>query len=59
MSWPHTPILYTAGYLDTTAPDGTTEFGLDRLRETLGGARSALTLERIRLGDSCDRIASR
>ena len=43
-----TLILYTDGYLEATAPDGTTEFGLDRLRDALGGARAALTLEAVR-----------
>ena len=39
-----TLVLYTDGYLEATAPDGTTEFGLDRLCDTLGGS-AALTLE--------------
>ena len=40
-----TLVLYTDGYLEATAPDGTTEFGLDRLCDTLGGARAGLMLE--------------
>ena len=40
-----TLILYTDGYLEATAPDGKTEFGLDRLREAVGGARTTLTLD--------------
>ena len=40
-----TLILYTDGYLEATAPDGKTEFGLDRLRDSVGGARTALPLE--------------
>jgi serine phosphatase RsbU (regulator of sigma subunit) len=40
-----TLILYTDGYLEATAPDGQTEFGIDRLCDALGGAGAALTLE--------------
>ena len=40
-----TLILYTDGYLEGTAPDGRTEFGVERLKEAVGGPRSALPLE--------------
>jgi serine phosphatase RsbU (regulator of sigma subunit)/pSer/pThr/pTyr-binding forkhead associated (FHA) protein len=40
-----TLILYTDGYVEGTAPDGKTEFGVDRLREALGGPRTAMSLE--------------
>jgi sigma-B regulation protein RsbU (phosphoserine phosphatase) len=40
-----TLILYTDGFHEATAPDGQTQFGVDRLREILGGARTSMTLE--------------
>jgi serine phosphatase RsbU (regulator of sigma subunit) len=40
-----TLILYTDGYHEATAPDGETQFGVDRLREVLGGASARLPLE--------------
>ena len=42
---PHQYFLYTDGYVEGTAPDGRTEFGVDRLREALGGPRTAMPLE--------------
>jgi serine phosphatase RsbU (regulator of sigma subunit) len=40
-----TLILYTDGFTEARAPDGETLFGVDRLCEVLGGARSALPLD--------------
>ena len=40
-----TLILYTDGMTEAFAPDEVSMFGLDRLREVLGGARTALPLE--------------
>jgi serine phosphatase RsbU (regulator of sigma subunit) len=40
-----TLILYTDGYHEATAPDGTTQFGVERLCEVLGGPRTSLPLE--------------
>jgi sigma-B regulation protein RsbU (phosphoserine phosphatase) len=40
-----TLIFYTDGFTEGFAPDGKTMFGLDRLCEALGGARTALPLE--------------
>jgi serine phosphatase RsbU (regulator of sigma subunit) len=40
-----TVCLYTDGFHEATAPDGKTMFGIDRLRETIGGSRTALPLE--------------
>ena len=40
-----TLILYTDGYLEATGSDGKTEFGIERLREAVGGARTPLALE--------------
>ncbi len=40
-----TLMLYTDGFHEATAPDGTTQFGVDALREQLGGPRSCLSLE--------------
>jgi serine phosphatase RsbU (regulator of sigma subunit)/pSer/pThr/pTyr-binding forkhead associated (FHA) protein len=37
-------ILYTDGMTEGFAPDGVSMFGLDRLREVLGGPRAALPL---------------
>src|SRR5262249_30079880 len=39
-----TLIFYTDGYFEATGPDEKTEFGIDRLREALGGPRTALPL---------------
>lgn len=39
-----TLILYTDGYVEAT-PDDREEFGVDRLREALGGSRTPLPLE--------------
>jgi serine phosphatase RsbU (regulator of sigma subunit) len=41
-----TLVLYTDGFTEAFAPDGETMFGLDRLREVLGGANAQLSLER-------------
>jgi serine phosphatase RsbU (regulator of sigma subunit) len=41
-----TLVLYTDGFTEAFAPDGETMFGLDRLREVLGGANAQLLLER-------------
>jgi serine phosphatase RsbU (regulator of sigma subunit)/pSer/pThr/pTyr-binding forkhead associated (FHA) protein len=41
-----TLILYTDGFTEAFAPDGKTMFGLERLREVLGGSRAALPLEK-------------
>jgi sigma-B regulation protein RsbU (phosphoserine phosphatase) len=38
-------IVYTDGLTEAFLPDGKTMFGLDRLREVLGGPRTALPLE--------------
>ena len=43
-----TLILYTDGYVEATAPDGTTEFGLDRLRDSLGRPRGGAAARRLR-----------
>jgi serine phosphatase RsbU (regulator of sigma subunit) len=40
-----TIILYTDGYHEATAPDGTTQFGIERLAEAVGGTRTNLPLE--------------
>ncbi len=40
-----TLILYSDGFTEALAPDGRTMFGLDRLREVLGGPRAALPLQ--------------
>jgi serine phosphatase RsbU (regulator of sigma subunit) len=40
-----TLILYTDGFHEATAPDGNTQFGVDRLREVLGGPRTSLPLD--------------
>jgi serine phosphatase RsbU (regulator of sigma subunit)/pSer/pThr/pTyr-binding forkhead associated (FHA) protein len=40
-----TLILYTDGFTEAFAPDGVTMFGVDKLREVLGGARTALPLQ--------------
>jgi serine phosphatase RsbU (regulator of sigma subunit)/pSer/pThr/pTyr-binding forkhead associated (FHA) protein len=40
-----TLILYTDGFTEAIAPDRKTLFGKDRLRETLSGSRTALSLE--------------
>src|SRR5262245_6902417 len=40
-----TLVLYTDGMTEAFAPDGKTMFGLDRLREALGGPRARLSLE--------------
>ncbi len=40
-----TLILYTDGFTEAFAPDGTTMFGRERLCEVLGGANSRLPLE--------------
>ncbi len=40
-----TLILYSDGFTEAFAPDGRTMFGLDRLREVLGGPRAALPLQ--------------
>jgi serine phosphatase RsbU (regulator of sigma subunit) len=40
-----TLVLYTDGFHEATAPDGQTQFGVDRLREVLGGPRTSLSLE--------------
>jgi serine phosphatase RsbU (regulator of sigma subunit)/pSer/pThr/pTyr-binding forkhead associated (FHA) protein len=40
-----TLVLYTDGYHEATAPDGKTEFGIDGLREALGGPRTSLPLD--------------
>jgi serine phosphatase RsbU (regulator of sigma subunit)/pSer/pThr/pTyr-binding forkhead associated (FHA) protein len=40
-----TLVLYTDGYVEGTAPDGRTEFGVERLKEAVGGPRTALPLE--------------
>ncbi len=39
-----TLILYTDGYVEAT-PDDKEEFGIDRLRQTLGGVRTTLPLQ--------------
>jgi sigma-B regulation protein RsbU (phosphoserine phosphatase) len=46
-----TLILYTDGYVEAT-PDEKTEFGVDRLREALGGPRTAIPLEQAALETS-------
>ncbi len=38
-------VLYTDGYVEGTAPDGKTEFGVEGLKEAVGGPRTALPLE--------------
>jgi serine phosphatase RsbU (regulator of sigma subunit) len=40
-----TLALYTDGFFEATAPDGETQFGVDRLREVLGGSRTSLPLD--------------
>jgi phosphoserine phosphatase RsbU/P len=40
-----TLVLYTDGFTEAFAPDGKTMFGLDRLREVLGGPRTELPLQ--------------
>jgi serine phosphatase RsbU (regulator of sigma subunit)/pSer/pThr/pTyr-binding forkhead associated (FHA) protein len=40
-----TLILYSDGFTEAFAPDGKAMFGLDRLREVLGGPRTALPLQ--------------
>jgi serine phosphatase RsbU (regulator of sigma subunit)/pSer/pThr/pTyr-binding forkhead associated (FHA) protein len=40
-----TLALYTDGFTEAFAPDGKTMFGRDRLREVLGGPRTALPLQ--------------
>jgi sigma-B regulation protein RsbU (phosphoserine phosphatase) len=40
-----TLILYTDGYHEAVAPDGDTQFGVERLCEALGGERTSLPLE--------------
>jgi len=40
-----TLILYTDGYHEATAPDGTTQFGIEGLRQAVGGSRTNLPLE--------------
>lgn len=40
-----TLILYTDGFTEARAPDGSTMFGIDRLRDTVGGSGAQLTLE--------------
>lgn len=40
-----TLLLYTDGYPDTTAPDGKTQFGTDRLKEAFGGPGEPFGLE--------------
>jgi serine phosphatase RsbU (regulator of sigma subunit) len=40
-----TLIFYTDGYLEETAADGKTEFGVERLREAIGGARTKVPLD--------------
>jgi sigma-B regulation protein RsbU (phosphoserine phosphatase) len=40
-----TLIFYTDGYHEAVAPDGETQFGVDRLREVLGGSRTNMALE--------------
>jgi len=40
-----TLVLYTDGFTEAFAPDRKTMFGLERLREVLGGPRTALPLE--------------
>jgi serine phosphatase RsbU (regulator of sigma subunit)/pSer/pThr/pTyr-binding forkhead associated (FHA) protein len=40
-----TLILYTDGYIEGRAPDRKTMFGVDRLREALGGPRTQLSLK--------------
>jgi serine phosphatase RsbU (regulator of sigma subunit) len=37
-------ILYTDGLMEGVAPDGTTQYGVERLQEVLGGERTALCL---------------
>jgi serine phosphatase RsbU (regulator of sigma subunit) len=41
-----TLILFTDGFIEGFAPDGTTQFGLTRLCEVLGGPRASLPLAR-------------
>ncbi len=41
-----TLVIYTDGFTEAHAPDGATMFGAARLAEQLGGARTALPLER-------------
>ncbi len=40
-----TLILYSDGYHEATAPDGKTQFGIEGLREAVGGSRTSLPLE--------------
>jgi serine phosphatase RsbU (regulator of sigma subunit)/pSer/pThr/pTyr-binding forkhead associated (FHA) protein len=40
-----TIILYSDGYHEATAPDGKTQFGIEGLREAVGGPRTNLPLE--------------
>jgi serine phosphatase RsbU (regulator of sigma subunit) len=40
-----TLILYTDGYHEATAPDGTTQFGIEGLCQAVGGTRTSLPLE--------------
>jgi serine phosphatase RsbU (regulator of sigma subunit) len=40
-----TLILYTDGYVEGRAPDRKTMFGVDRLREALGGPRTPMSLK--------------
>jgi sigma-B regulation protein RsbU (phosphoserine phosphatase) len=47
-----TLILYTDGYIEGTAPDGKTEFGVDRLKQALGGPRTNISLEQCMLETS-------
>jgi serine phosphatase RsbU (regulator of sigma subunit) len=41
-----TMVIYTDGFTEAHASDGTTMFGAGRLAEALGGERTALPLER-------------
>jgi sigma-B regulation protein RsbU (phosphoserine phosphatase) len=41
-----TLILYTDGFTEAFSPDGKTMFGAERLREVLGGPRTALSLQK-------------
>jgi sigma-B regulation protein RsbU (phosphoserine phosphatase) len=40
-----TLVLYTDGYHEATAPDGQTQFGVERLCQVIGGPRTELPLE--------------
>jgi sigma-B regulation protein RsbU (phosphoserine phosphatase) len=40
-----TLIFYSDGYHETTGPDGTTQFGIEGLRQAVGGTRTKLPLE--------------